>query len=74
MNLYNDDLSSSGTRGKQFNGGNYLEYTFSDTEPVSQMIFVVGFKTTQLNAALAQLEGNDYRHVTLALIDGYLTL
>ncbi|XP_066924868.1 EGF and laminin G domain-containing protein-like [Clytia hemisphaerica] len=62
------------TRGKQFNSGNSLEYTFAGNEPISQMIIVVGFKTTQNNAALAQLEGQDYRHVTLALVDGFLTL
>ena len=37
-------------------------------------LFVVGFKTSQPNVALAQLEGLQRRHFTLALVGGYLTL
>jgi len=63
-----------GTRAKTFNGNNFLEYTFQDPEPTAEMILTVGFITAKAEVALAQLEGEDFRHITLALVDGYLTL
>lgn len=51
-----------------------MTYTFKETEPTAEMILTVGFITTKADVALAQLEGEDYRHITIALIDGYLTL
>lgn len=71
MLLFKNNL---GTRAKLFSGSNHLEYTFQMAEPIAQTILVIGFKTTKPNVALAQLEGEDYRHATLVLVDGYLTL
>ena len=34
----------------------------------------MGFKTSEENVALAQLEGKNDRHISLALTDGFLTL
>lgn len=63
-----------GTRGKSFSGSNFLEYTFTNSEPIAQTILVIGFKTTKSDVALAQLEGENFRHATLVLVDGYITL
>ena len=51
-----------------------MTYPFDDPEPVAHMIIVVGFHTDKPNVALAQLEGEDFRHLTLTLMDGFLTL
>lgn len=70
----------TGTNAKLFSSGNNLIVTFFDEKDASTAvyvntgIFVVGFKTTEKDAALAQLLGTDYRHFTLVLEDGYLTL
>lgn len=66
-----------GTEGRQFSAGNNLVYDFTkanQSEPVNTGIFVVGFKTTSPNVALAQLQGRDYRHFTLILEEGLLVL
>lgn len=44
------------------------------SEPIGEGIFVVGFKTTEPNVALAQLIGKDGRHLSLGLEKGYLRL
>ena len=44
------------------------------SEPIAAAIMTVGFKTTAPNVALAQVTGENRRHYSLALMDGYLTL
>ena len=48
----------------------------NQSKPIAVALFVVGFKTSDPdgNVALAQLEGENKRHFTLALVGGYLTL
>ena len=67
------------TLPKKFTSEQYISYDLlkgnnSVNERLAHGIFVVGFKTTEENVALAQLDGMNDRHISLALADGYLTL
>jgi len=63
------------TNAMRFTSSSSIEYTIKDLdENIATGMFVVGFKTKEKNQVLAQLLGNDYRHLTLLLEDGYPTL
>lgn len=62
---------------KKFAPGNFITYDLPKanlTEPVAEAVFVIGFKTREENVALAQVTGEDFRHFSVALIGGYVTL
>lgn len=65
------------TYPKLFGGGNSIVYDLkiaNQSKPIASGIFVFGFKTTQEQTVLGQIIGNNSRHFTLALRNGYLTL
>ena len=62
-----------------FTGGQYLTYNVEKsnfTGPMATAQMIIGFRTDKAdgNVGLAQLEGKDSRHISLALIGGYATL
>jgi len=62
-----------------FSGGQYLTYNVEKsnfTGALATAQIVIGFRTDKQdgNVGLAQLEGQDSRHYSLALINGYATL
>ena len=62
---------------KKFAGAQYVSYDLKKanlTDEIATATFVVGFKTTEENSALASLEGYHDRHFSLVLANGYLTL
>jgi len=65
------------TYPKKFAGGNSITYDFekgNQSHPIGELIITIGFNTDQADVALAQLEGQNSRHFSLALVDGFLTL
>lgn len=62
---------------KKFSAGQYVTYDLQEadlTEPVAELLVVFGFKTSEENVALAQINGEDERHFSLSLANGYITL
>ncbi|XP_065666075.1 contactin-associated protein-like 2 isoform X1 [Hydra vulgaris] len=70
----NETYPRSFTSSDHFYSYDFTKGNTTIVDRIAHGIFVVGFKTTEDNVGLAQLQGMNDRHISLGLTNGYLTL